>query len=205
MCLKHAIYELKQAALVWWKALDKYMATLGCTCLLYDPGLFIDKEKNLIIIVYVNNVLFVGANKKDISSLKECFMWIWECRDLGETNEFLHKHITRSEGCILTDQEDYLQKVLQFLNLIYAKLVPTPLPEGYQPQPNKGSPDPEICTSYQHLLIGSLLYIMIGTWPDVAYAVTKLLQFAANPTQDHLNRALYICHYLQYMVPLIMP
>ena len=30
----------------------------------------------------------------------------------------------------------------------------------------------------------------------IAYAVTKLSQFAANPTQDHLNRALYICHYL---------
>ena len=70
--------------------------------------------------------------------------------------------------------------------------VPTPLPEGYQPQPNKGSPDPEIHVSSQQV-IGPLLYIMIGTQPDIAYAVTKLLQFAANPTQDHLNRALYIC------------
>ena len=37
---------------------------------------------------------------------------------------------------------------------------------------------------------------MLGTWPDIAYAVTKLSQFAANPSQDHLNRALYICRYL---------
>ena len=37
---------------------------------------------------------------------------------------------------------------------------------------------------------------MIGTRPDIAYAVTKLAQFAANPSQKHLNSAKYISHYL---------
>ena len=36
MCLKCAIYGLKQAALAWWKVLDKPMATLGCTHILSD-------------------------------------------------------------------------------------------------------------------------------------------------------------------------
>ena len=88
MCLKCAIYGLKQAALAWCKALDKSMATLGCTCLLSDSGLFVNKERNLIIIVYVDKVLFLGANKK------EHFMKIWECRDFGDANEFLHLCIT---------------------------------------------------------------------------------------------------------------
>ena len=38
---------------------------------------------------------------------------------------------------------------------------------------------------------------MLGTRPDIAYAVTKLSQFAANPTQEHLDKALYICRYLR--------
>ena len=37
---------------------------------------------------------------------------------------------------------------------------------------------------------------MIGTRPDIAFAVTKLAQFAANPSQEHFDRAKYICHYL---------
>jgi hypothetical protein len=37
---------------------------------------------------------------------------------------------------------------------------------------------------------------MLGTRPDIAFAVTKLSQHAANPTEDHLNKALYICRYL---------
>jgi hypothetical protein len=140
-------------------------------------------------------VLFLGANKKDISSLKERFMQIWECRDLGDTQEFLRMRIVKSKGRILIDQVDYLHKVLQRFKLINAKTVPTPLPEGYQPLPNKDSPNPELRSQFQQV-IGSLLYIMIGTQPDIAYAVTKLSQFTANPNQDHLDRVLYICCYL---------
>ena len=99
--------------------------------------------------------------------------------------------ILQSKGCILIDQKDYLQKVLQQFNLTNAKSVPTPLLEGYHPTPNKGTATPELHASYQQV-IGLLLYIIIGTRPDIAYAVTKLVQFVANPSEDHLNRVLYI-------------
>ena len=46
------------------------------------------------------------------------------------------------------------------------------------------------------LLAHSYIYLMIGTRPDIAYAVPKLVQFAANPSQDHLTSAKYICYYL---------
>ena len=37
---------------------------------------------------------------------------------------------------------------------------------------------------------------MLGTRPDISFAVTKLAQYAANPSQEHLDKALYICRYL---------
>ena len=37
---------------------------------------------------------------------------------------------------------------------------------------------------------------MLGTRPDITYAVTKLAQFAANPSKEHMSKAHYICHYL---------
>jgi len=37
---------------------------------------------------------------------------------------------------------------------------------------------------------------MLGTHPDIAFAVTKLAQFAANPTEEHYKKAQYICRYL---------
>jgi hypothetical protein len=37
---------------------------------------------------------------------------------------------------------------------------------------------------------------MLETRPDIAFAVTKLSQHTANPSEDHLNCMMYICHYL---------
>ena len=55
--------------------------------------------------------------------------------------------------------------------------------------------DPELQSRYQ-TVIGSLLYLTLGTRPDIVFAVTKLVQFTARPTQEHLNKVLYICRYL---------
>jgi Reverse transcriptase (RNA-dependent DNA polymerase) len=110
--LKHATYGLKQAALAWWKALDKSMAQLGFTRLLSDSGIFISKDKSIVAIVYVDDVLFLGPNKKDLLCVKEEFMKKWECRDLGEAKEFLHMRIQHKNGRIYLDQTAYLQKVL---------------------------------------------------------------------------------------------
>ena len=37
---------------------------------------------------------------------------------------------------------------------------------------------------------------MLETRPDIAYSVIKMSQFSANPSEEHLQRALYIVHYL---------
>src|SRR5882762_6987244 len=47
------------------------------------------------------------------------------------------------------------------------------------------------------MVIGSLLYLMLGTRPDIAFAVTKLAQFAAQPSEEHFSKVLYICRYLR--------
>ena len=66
----------------------------------------------------------------------------------------------------------------------------TSLPTGYMPMPNEGEVNPQI------QIIGSLLYIMLWTHPDIAFAVTKLAQHAANPSKGHLDKAKYVLHYL---------
>ena len=41
-----------------------------------------------------------------------------------------------------------------------------------------------------------MLYIIIDTQPDIAYAVTALLKHLANPTKEDISKVLYICCYL---------
>jgi Reverse transcriptase (RNA-dependent DNA polymerase) len=171
------------------------MGTLGCKCLLSDSGLFINEDMSIIAIVYVDDLLFLGADKDTLRCLKKRFMNIWECRDLGDMQKFLHMRIRWESRKIFLDQTSYLEKALQCFELHNAKPVPTPLPEGFHPSINTSPADPALCSKYQQV-IGSLLYIMLGTHPDIAFAVTKMSQLAANPTEEHLNKALYICCYL---------
>ena len=116
----------------------------------------------------------------------------WECCDLGDAKEFLRMRIVRKGSSIYLDQCAYLEKVLECCGMTNAQLAPTPLPAGYCPEPNKGQATLELHSRYQ-TVIGSLLYLMLGTRLDLAFAVTKLSQFASNPSEDHLNHALYIC------------
>src|SRR5258707_4524919 len=45
-------------------------------------------------------------------------------------------------------------------------------------------------------LIGSLLYVQIGTRPDISFAISCLVQYAANPLPQHLCLATYVLSYL---------
>ena len=38
---------------------------------------------------------------------------------------------------------------------------------------------------------------MLGTRPDITYAVTKLSQFSANPSKEHMMKVEHICRYLR--------
>jgi hypothetical protein len=196
--LRRAIYGLKQASLAWWKELDKSVQKLGFKRLYADAGIFVCRHKDgtiLVMLAYVDDILFMGPNQSLLLNKKALFMKLWECRDLGECKEFLQIRITREHGNIHIDQESYLHKVVQRFGLQYAHFARTPLPQGYKPLPNEGPVDPARRQKFQSV-IGSLLYIMLGTRPDIAYAVTVMSQFSVNPSQEHLDKALYICRYL---------
>ena len=69
------------------------------------------------------------------------------------------------------------------------------LPGNWDPRENQGKAMAAEITCYQSI-IGSLLYLMIATHPDISYAVTHLSQFSTNPSEDHYKAALHMCCYL---------
>jgi hypothetical protein len=85
--------------------------------------------------------------------------------------------------------------VLKRFQMTNAKATQTPLPSNWDPKGNKGKAMAAEITCYQSI-IGSLLYLMIGTRPDISYAVMHLSQFTMNPSEDHYKAALHICRYL---------
>ena len=104
-------------------------------------------------------------------------------------------HITCKGHTIHLDQCAYLQKVIERCDMLNAKSTSTPLLAGYYATKNTEPIDVELRSCLQ-MVIGSLLYLMLGTRPDIAFVVTHLSHHSANPSQDHLSKALYICRYL---------
>ena len=180
--LLHALYGLKQARLAWWETLNESMKELGFECLKSDAGIFLYPKKgtNIVVtVIYVDDTLFCGPTKAVVDEIKGLFMKKWEC--------FLNMQI-KHDGCkILIDQCSYLEKVLERFGMQNARTTPTPLPQSYYPSKHLGLVDPELQSHFQQV-IGSLLYIMLGTRSDVAYAIAALSQHAANPSKEHLLR-----------------
>ena len=113
--LWHALYGLKHAGLAWWCTLDESLKELRFERLKSEAGIFFYKKKgtNIVIgIIYIDNTLFCGPNKAVVDAIKAQFMCKWECRDLGEPNEFLRMQITRKGHTIHLDQCTYLQRSL---------------------------------------------------------------------------------------------
>ena len=50
---------------------------------------------------------------------------------------------------------------------------------------------------YYQQIIGSLLYVQIGTRPDISFTVARLAQYASNPSAQHLCLAKYVLSYLK--------
>jgi methyl coenzyme M reductase subunit C-like uncharacterized protein (methanogenesis marker protein 7) len=57
-------------------------------------------------------------------------------------------------------------------------------------------PDPEINTHEYQSRMGSVMYAMLGTRPDIGYAVTTLSQYSSNPGEEHWIAINRLLHYL---------
>ena len=173
------------------------MSQLGFKQIQSNADIFICKTKStyIVTVVYIDDALFCGPDLALITDTKQKFTDKWKCKDLGEPKEFLRMCILCNNNTIMIHQVNYLKKILEHFRLTNPKATPTPLPAGYHPLSNEKVVDPTLHLRFQ-MMIGSLIYLMIGTRPNIAFAVTMLLKHAANPSQDHLNKVLYIGHYL---------
>jgi len=198
LCLKKAIYGLKQAAHTWWHELDHSLKALGFSCLYADAGIFITKHADrtmVITLAYVDDIILTGPHAAQVMSKKKLSMDKWECCDLGECREFLQMRIEYQGGKTYLDQVPYLEKILKRFGMADTKAAQTPLPTGYKPEPFYGTAMVALWSQYQSV-IGSLLYLMLRTHPDLAFTVTQMAKFAHNPLEEHLLKTRHILCYL---------
>ena len=102
-----------------------------------------------------------------------------------------------SDNVISMNQSLYVQTILERFNM--SNCTPRTLPcdpSVYHLLEEKSDPlqDP---TKYREL-VGSLIYLMTGTRPDLAYVVNLLSRFMHSPTNLHMTLAIGVLKYLKH-------
>ena len=146
--LRKVIYGLKQATLQWNKHLHKSLLEMGFTHYTIDPGTYykITGDMIIILLIYIDDALFMGSNKAQLLNHKMKFIKQWKSCDLGEAKEYLGMGITRDckAHTITLDQIHYAEKVAKHFGQENCKEVSTLLPTRYSPRPNESNTNPTL-------------------------------------------------------------
>ena len=103
-------------------------------------------------------------------------------KDLGEVDTILGVKVNKHSGGYSLCQSHYIEKVLLKFNYLKFKEVNTPYDSSIKLLENSG----RIVAQLEYAsAIGSLMYAMHCTRPDIAFAVFKMSRFTSNPSVEH--------------------
>ncbi|CEH17974.1 FOG: Transposon-encoded proteins with TYA, reverse transcriptase, integrase domains in various combinations [Ceraceosorus bombacis] len=117
----------------------------------------------------------------------------FKLKDIGDARHILGIHIRRDSTGLYLCQESYLRTVSERFQQWQGSHCGTPLPPGILFEKYKG---PSIERPYLQLL-GSLLYAMIATRPDLAYSLGVLSRYSSNPGPAHWTALLGVLQYVR--------
>lgn len=195
--LKKSLYGLKQSGRNWYSLLSSCLTDLNFSQSLVDPCVFTrhNNEEITIIIVWVDDIL-IGSNCMSfLTDIKNCLNVKFQMKDLGEISSFLGIKFTRENNVIKMSQSKYVEKLLTKFNMYNCKPRSTPCEMGVNKYAQ--SDDDLADAKLYREMVGSLIYIMTSTRPDLCYIVTTLSQYMARPTIVHLTMAKHVLRYLK--------
>ena len=164
----------------------------------------LDDYSYIILCLYVDDVLVAGSNMDHIKGLKHQLAHALSMKELGAAKKILGMNIYRDGPKNMKSTlswADYITKVLQCFSMENAKVVSTPLPSHLKLTK-------EICPKTQEeeynmskvpyaSTVGSLMYAMVCTRPDIAHAVGVVSRYMSHPRIEHLNTVKWILRYLR--------
>ena len=152
-----------------------------------DNSIFLNRKSGVVIALYVDNLLLFGRDLEAIKDVKQRLQTVYKMKDLGEAKVCLRIQIQRDRKnrTLTIDQQTYIEKILENFSMTDSKPVSTPIDsyESINP-PYKDSEPMANQLEYQQA-VGSLMYTMTATHPDLAFTVGKFSQFCHNPTAHH--------------------
>jgi len=196
LLLKKSLYGLKQAPLKWYEKLSAVLASLGFKPLHFDPCVYIyfNEGCKTIIVVYVDDLTIVGT-RQDLDSLTAGLNAQLNVTVKGPLSWLLGFEVQQSKTGIKLKQQLYIDQLLERFN--FSKLNPVKTPLDHNQKLVKALPnEPAIDTNLYQQQLGSLMYLVTCTRPDIAHAISVLSQFCSHPLEVHHAAVKRVFRYL---------
>jgi ATP-binding cassette subfamily B (MDR/TAP) protein 1 len=160
----------------------------------------------IYLFLYVDDMLIAVKEKSEITKLKTQLSKEFEMKDLVVAKKILDMKIVRDRKSrklyLSQSQRGYIKKVLHRFNMHNTKPVSTLLAAHFRLSSTL-CPESDDDIEYMSRVlyssaIGSLMYAMVCSRPDLSHALSVVSRFMANPGKEHWRVVQWIFRYLRY-------
>ncbi|KAD7478277.1 hypothetical protein E3N88_01413 [Mikania micrantha] len=203
--LKKSLYGLKQSPRQWYRRFDEYMISNGFIRSNFDSCVYTMEYlqgKYIYLLLYVDDMLIACEDGEQIGYVKRLLMCEFDMKELGPAKKILGIEIERDRinRRLYLTQKSYIRKVLLNYSMESSKPVITPLAQHFKLSkedcPVTDAEVEEMKGVPYSNAVGSLMYLMVCTRPDIGYAVSVVSRFLANPGKMHWKTVKWIMRYL---------
>lgn len=206
------LYGTHQAGALWQKLLNEKLTGIGLKATGADPCVYYRSSDGAMAAMHVDDMLSVVPKEtRSGGSGRESMVAeignLFKVADNTDKGRFLGVRITHDEdrGVVQMSQREYFETILARFGLSDCNPAVTPLAPGCVLS-KEDCPDVETAEGRQRAatiakwdyqgMVGCLMWAMLATRPDIAYAVQTLSKYMKNPGEAHCVAAKHCLRYI---------
>ena len=199
------LYGMKQSGCIWNIIMNEKMISWGFTRLSCESCIYYrnSDSRTIICAVHVDDFLSISSNKNENEKFKDEMQQVWTISDLGTVRFVVGITINWDwpNRTVMLSQTALINKISSHFGQKNTAPTGLPIDPGLKLQQAnyknmmKAKLDDIKKLPYRSL-VGCLLYLSIGTRPDITYAVQQLSQYLNCYSYAHWNAAICVVPYL---------
>ena len=152
----------------------------------------------MIVLVYVDDLILASNSPTMLQQFKAVMEAEFKMSDLGEANLFLGLQLVRDrkQRVMRLMQTRYAEDVLRRFGMEESKPISTPM-VPHSPLAKGEEVVLAEDKAWYRSAVGSLMYLMVSTRPDLAYAVGAVSKYVEAPSPDHVAAVKRILRYVR--------